>query len=220
MERQVTYSTERLNHLAIVAGVCREIGLGEYLDEQAVDSRQYVSIGTATMAMVLNGLGFSNRRLYLVPQFFANKPVEQLLGLGIKATELNDDCLGPTLDWLYEHDPTRLVASIARRARGVFGIRQDQAHVDTTSFSVSGEYESSDETVLEVTYGYSRDHRADLKQWVLSIATTQDGDVPLFMRPWDGNSSDNVTLIEAVSMLQQQFCAEEGDEPWIAVSLR
>ena len=43
-----------------------------------------VSVGTATVAMVLNGLGFSNRQLYLVPQFFANKPVEHLLGEEIR----------------------------------------------------------------------------------------------------------------------------------------
>ena len=101
-----TYTNERLDHLGIVAGVCQEIGLASYLDEQARNRQQQVSIGTATVAMILNGLGFSNRRLYLVPQFFANKPVEHLLGPGMTAEMLNDDCLGRTLDWLYEKDPT------------------------------------------------------------------------------------------------------------------
>lgn len=53
---------------------------------------------------------------------------------------LNDDCLGRTLDWLYAHDLTKLFAGIATRARQIFGIKADQVHVDTTSFSVSGEY--------------------------------------------------------------------------------
>lgn len=70
------YATERLDHLGIVAGVCQEIGLAEFLDEQAAGSPQKVSVGTATLAMVLNGLGFSNRRLYLLPQFCR----EQALG--------------------------------------------------------------------------------------------------------------------------------------------
>jgi hypothetical protein len=65
---------ERLDHLGIVAGVCREIGLAEYLDALAGPSQQQVSVGTATVAMMLNGLGLSNRRLYLVSQFFATKP--------------------------------------------------------------------------------------------------------------------------------------------------
>src|SRR5690349_22211778 len=120
---------ERLDHLGIVAGICREIGLAKYLDGLAGPSQQQVSIGTATVAMILNGLGFSNRRLYLVPQFFADKPVETLLGPGITANELNDECLGRTLDWLYAHDPTALFAGIATQARRVFGITARQIHV-------------------------------------------------------------------------------------------
>jgi len=87
------------------------------------------------MAMILNGLGFSNRQLYLVPQFFANKPVEHLLGPGIRAEMLNDDCLGRTLDWLYAHDLTKLFAGLATRARQIFGIKAEQVHVDTTSWN-------------------------------------------------------------------------------------
>ncbi|HEY1391662.1 MAG TPA: DUF4277 domain-containing protein [Ktedonobacterales bacterium] len=131
---------ERLDHLGIVAGICREIGLAEYLDALAGPSQQQVSRGTATVAMILNGLGFSNRRLYLVSQFFAPKPVEHLLGLGITAELLHDDCLERTLDWLYDHDPTALFAGIARQACQRFGIGTRQVHVDTTSFAVTGEY--------------------------------------------------------------------------------
>ncbi len=66
---QEAYTAERLDHLGIVAGVCREIGLAEWLDAQDEHSHERVSVGTATVAMILNGLGFSNRRLHLVPQF-------------------------------------------------------------------------------------------------------------------------------------------------------
>src|SRR5215467_1569784 len=104
---------EHLNHLGIVAEVCREIGVAEWLNQQDPTHQQHVSVGTATVAMVLNGLGFSNRQLYLIPQFFADKPIEQLLGPGIRAEDLNDDCLGRTLDWLYEHNVTTLFAGLA-----------------------------------------------------------------------------------------------------------
>ena len=224
---------ERLDHLGIVAGVCKEIGLAAWLDAQDPDNRQQVSVGTATVAMILNGLGFSNRQLYLVPQYFANKPVEHLLGAGISADMLNDDCLGRTLDWLYTHDPTKLFAGIASQARQVFGITTRQVHVDTTSFSVSGAYSSAGERVegsgtsaetpevesalIAVTYGYSRDHREDLKQWMLALATTHEGDVPLFLQPLDGNSSDKVSLLAAVLAIQKQL--QEGDaEPSVYVA--
>jgi transposase len=222
LETAVTYATERLDHLGIVAGVCREIGLAEFLDEQAKGSRQRVTIGTATVAMVLNGLGFTNRRLYLVPQFFENKPLGRLLGAkDIQAADLNDDCLGRTLDWLHAHDVTRLFAGLALRARRVFGIESSQIHVDTTSFSVHGEYESAprgEEATIALTYGYSREHRADLKQWMMALATTHEGDVPLLMRPLGGNSSDAHTLVAAVEALKEQLGAEEQEESPIFVA--
>jgi hypothetical protein len=52
---------------------------------------------------------------------------------------LNDECLGRTLDWIYEHDPTKLFAGLALQARRRFGIKAQQVHIDTTSFSVNGE---------------------------------------------------------------------------------
>ncbi len=211
---------ERLDHLGIVAGVCQEIGLAAYLDALAGPSQQQVSVGTATVAMILNGLSFSNRRLYLVSQFFATKPVEHLLGPGITADMLHDDCLGRTLDWLYAHDPTALFAGIARQARQRFGLTARQVHVDTTAFSVSGAYASTeaeaggaDVHAIAVTYGYSRDHRADLKQWMLALATTRQGDVPLFCQALDGNASDKVSLLAAVEALAEQLRPpEEGDD--------
>jgi hypothetical protein len=69
---------ERLDHLGIVTGLCQEIGLAAYLDALAGPNAQQVSIGTATTTMILNGLGFSNRRLYLISQYFASKPVERV----------------------------------------------------------------------------------------------------------------------------------------------
>jgi transposase len=136
--------------------------------------------------------------------------------------DLNDDCLGRALDWLYAHDPTTLFAGIALRARRAFGIRARQVHVDTTSFTVTGEYAAEsgdvadvDAQTIAVAYGYSRDHRADLKQWMLAPATTRQGDVPLFCQALDGNASYKVSLVAAVEALAAQLRAaaeaEEGE---------
>jgi transposase len=230
MAAEIAYQTERLDHLGIVAGICRDIGIAEWLDAQAGASQRQVSIGTAVVAMILNGLGFSNRQLYLVPQFFANKPVEHLLGKGITADQLNDDCLGRTLDWIYEHDPTTLFAGLALQARQRFGVTTQQVHVDTTSFSVNGAYlpkestqtgnpEEEEAIPIAITYGYSRDHRADLKQWMLGLVTTHDGDLPLFMCPLDGNSSDKESISSMVTTVMEHLrttlSEEEQEEPLV-----
>ena len=51
------------------------------------------------------------------------------------------------------------------------GIAARQVHVDAASLAVTGDYATSlDAQTIAVTYGYSRDHREDLKQWMLSLA--------------------------------------------------
>jgi transposase len=212
------FAVERLDHLGIVAGVCQEIGLVEYFDQLDERVHARVTLGQAVQAMVLNGLGFSNRRLYLIPQFFAHKPVERLIGPGITPEDLNDDCLGRALDWLTAHDLTALFAGLAHQARRRFGVEAEVVHLDSTSFSVEGAYETEqdeeeiNEALIRITYGYSRDHRADLKQWQLSLATTTSG-VPLGLQVLDGNASDRTTLAQQVAEVVYQFRAEREEEP-------
>ncbi len=214
-----SFAVERVDHLGLVAGVCQEIGLVEYFDGLDDQAHAHVSLGQAVLAMVLNGLGFSNRRLYLIPQFFEHKPIERLIGPGITADDLNDDCLGRALDWLTAHDLTALFAGLAYQARRRFGVEAEVVHVDSTSFSVEGAYEAPgedkeepNETLIRITYGYSRDHRADLKQWQLSLATTTSG-VPLGLQLLDGNASDRTTLAQQVAEVVYQFRAEREEEP-------
>jgi transposase len=79
---------------------------------------------------------------------------------------------------------------------------------------VTGEYEPDlDAHTLAVTYGYSRDHRADLKQWLLAMATTRTGDVPLYLQALDGNASDKVSLVAEVEALATQLAAAEEEAP-------
>src|SRR5215469_6778204 len=199
---------ERLDHLGIVAGVSREIGLVEYFDDLDAHDHEHVSQGQAVLALILNGLGFSNRQLYLVPQFFAGKPIAHLLGPGIAAEDLNDDRLGRALDWLTKHDLTTLFAGLAVRARSAFGVPLETIHVDTTSFSVHGDYPDvslPDARLIQITYGHSRDHRADLKQWLLALATAGSSDIPIGLQILSGNTSDKVALVQQISRLVEQL---------------
>ncbi len=72
---------------------------------------------------------------------------------------------------------------------------------------------------LAITYGYSRDHREDLKQWMSALATTHDGDVPIFLKPLDGNSADQEHLSAAVKAVMTQLREQlpEEQEQCIAI---
>ncbi len=109
--------------------------------------------------MILNGLGFVSAPLYLFGQFFQGKATEQLLGEGIKPEHLNDDRLGNVLDEVYAAGLSELFLEISLAAANKFGVKRETAHLDSTSFHVDGEYKKSEPGVIEITYGYSRDHR-------------------------------------------------------------
>jgi len=85
-------------------------------------------------------------------------------------------------------------------------IEQRFHHLDTTSFSLSGNYvPASDQHAIRITHGYSKDHRADLKQVVLELLVSQDGGVPLVSKSWDGNTSDTPIFKERAEALMAAF---------------
>jgi transposase len=51
--------------------------------------------------------------------------------------------------------------------------------------------------VIAVTYGYARDHRADLKPWLLTLLTSGEG-VPQCLQPREGTASDTRAWLAAV----------------------
>lgn len=96
--------SEVLDHLGLVAGMFDELGIGDVLDRamQHNPETRIVTVGNAVKAMVLNGLGFMNQQLYLVPKFFQNKPTQRRIAPGGDAQPLHDDTLGRALAMLYD----------------------------------------------------------------------------------------------------------------------
>lgn len=85
---------ENLNHLGLIAGIIDELKIVDIINEQVgIQRDEIVSAGVIIKAIILNGLGFVSRPLYLFTQFFQDKSTEHLLGSGILAEHLNDDCL-------------------------------------------------------------------------------------------------------------------------------
>ena len=90
-----TIQIQNLNHLGIIAGIIDEIGLEEIINQEiGIEEREIVTAGQVVKAIILNGLGFVSKPLYLFPQFFEDKATEHLLGEGIEAKHLNDDKIG------------------------------------------------------------------------------------------------------------------------------
>ena len=69
--------TENLDHHGLVAAICQDLKIAERIDAliYTEDTGRNLTPGKAVEAMIINGLGFTNRRLYLTRQFFQDKPV-------------------------------------------------------------------------------------------------------------------------------------------------
>jgi len=211
---EIIYNTQRLDHLGIVAGICRQIGLIEQIDRYVGVTERKVSVGEAFQAMVLNALGFVGRALYLTPEFFSNKPIDILIREGLTAEDFNDDSLGRALDMLYASGVTEVFACIASHSLDVFGIEHQFVHLDNTSFSLEGKYatQSEDPKAVRITHGYSRDHRPDLKQVVVSLICSYQSSIPIWFQALDGNRVDKESFPRIIQNYISQM--QSSDVPY------
>ncbi len=217
------YSSKQLEHLGLVAGMCDELGLVDLIDQLIPqdEEKPIVSLGQAVKAMILNGLGFANRALYLTPWFFSGKPVKRLIGEGIEAEHLNDDRLGRALDAIYEYNPNLLYSQLAVTVVNYLGLGCQFGHMDSTGFHTDGKYNSNqvpEEGVVHLTKGYSRDHRPDLNQVVLQLICERQAGIPLLMQTLNGNNSDQDSFRDMVDHFTEPMRVDFGIEYLIADS--
>lgn len=211
-------TVERLDHLGIIAGVIKDLGLIEMIDTRVgLDDQEGITTGEAIAGMILNGLGFSDRAMSLTPQFFANKPVGLLFRDGVSAEHFNRFKLGRSLDKTFSYGCDTLFSEVALAVCQQEEVALTFTCLDTTSFSLTGAYvPETDAQAIAITYGYSKDHRPDLKQAVLELMVAQDGGVPLMSQSWDGNVSDTVVFKARCEALLTQFAASETPRYLIA----
>jgi transposase len=192
-----------VQHLPIIKAYADQLGLVSLINHY-VPTEMAVDAGTVVLALVLDTLS-GRSPLYRLEEFFAQQDTALLLGKAVPPQALNDDTAGRVLDRLYDFGTMRLFTACAVRASIRFGLERRYVHFDTTSRSVWGDYQCAEEQDLpfRVTYGYSKDKRPDLKQFVLSTLCV-DRAVPIWGKPEDGNASDktlNTTLLAEIAQL-------------------
>ncbi len=222
----IEISSSALDHHGLVAGAIHELKIAERINRriQHTDPRCVVTTGTSVVAMILNGLGFSNRRLYTVGQFFQNKPINELLGTkGLTPDHLNDDTLGRALDRVFEYGVAKLFCEVSFEILLEHKLFGPFARIDTTTISVEGEYKNSvanEVGVVHVAHGHSKDLRSDLKQLTVLLGVCGPANLPFFLDPLSGNESDKVSLPGSIEKVKS-FYAQLGEAPlftWVADS--
>lgn len=218
-----------IDHLGIVAGIIDEMELVEEVNKKVgIKVKETLTPGQVMKAMILNGLGFLSAPLYLFEEFFVGKATEHLIGEGVEASHLNDDRLGRALDQYYQVGTTKLFTAIAIKAAQKYQVEMSSIHLDGSSMYVQGEYKKESESIdkinqesqlnqeeldsemkpIEIVHGYSRDHRPDLKQFIIDMIVTGDGDIPLYLKVESGNVDDKSVFVSRLKEFRKQWTFE------------
>lgn len=220
---------QNIDHLGIVAGIIDSIGIVEIINELiGIEKDEKVNAGQVVKAMIINGLGFVSKPLYMFPEYFETIACEHLIGTGVKPEYLNDDKLGRVMDKLFIKGLDTIFFIIAVKAAKKFGVSLSTSHLDSSSMHVHGQYNTSlPEVIFEnqkignnqeleeiavkspkeitITYGYSRDHRPDLKQFIIEMICSGDGDIPIFLKLASGNQGDSSCFGQIAVEYQKQL---------------
>jgi len=209
-----------VNHLPIVKAYADKIGLVEIVN-QLVPSEMEMEPGIIFLGMVLDTLS-GRSPLYRLENFFENQDTELLLGKAVDSKSFNDTTVGRLADKLYKAGTIRIFTEISRRSNLIFRVECKHVHFDTTSRIMFGDYDFGKAQGLpfDITYGHSKDHRADLKQFLISMLCVERG-IPIFGKPENGNESDknvNNTVLTDISKWMANHGLEDGAFIYIADS--
>jgi transposase len=209
-------------HLPSAAAYCRSLGVVDVVNDM-VSSQMELQPGVVVQAMVLDTLS-GRSPLYRLKDFLTGRDVELLVGEDLPASAFTDINVGRSLDAIFEAGPSKIVTELGVRATRTFVLDKSVPSYDTTSTSLWGDYRDcegdSPPPGSVITWGHSKDHRPDLKQFMTELLCVDRG-VPIFGRTLDGNSSDktsNNVVLSRISSIMAKHGLGPGAFVYVADS--
>ncbi|TYT76203.1 IS1634 family transposase [Desulfobotulus mexicanus] len=209
MEAPFQFEIADVDHLPIIRKFAEKLGISDIVNDM-VSTGMNLDVGKTLIFLILDTLS-GRSPLYRVADRYTDLEVEALMGAGFEPSSLLSHNLGRMLDCLHETGTHKILSAISHRAVNVFSLNPKVWYFDTTSISLYGnaypEPEQDSETP-HVTHGYSKDHRPDLKQFLISLLCV-DRNIPMLGRVKNGNASD-VTLNNQVLTDVSKYLAAHG----------
>jgi transposase len=196
---------KRLDHLPLVGAMLREVTVKETLDALIPPhARNEVTVGECVEALVLVILT-GEHALSRVAETLAGYALAVIFQRPMGAAHFHDNRLGRALDALWGAGLDRIYGAVISQAIQRYTLDLARLHTDTTSLKVYGAYErETEEEGPLVAFGYSRDHRPDLKQLLFGLTVTAEG-VPVWGHITDGNQSDSTEHRFHITQLRQHL---------------
>jgi len=202
--------TERLGPLPLLNHFFDRLGLFPILDRfvPTTDSRCRLPY-TKGLGVLLRSILTEREPVYRLGEVVSTFAA---FGFGLseeEASGLRDDAIGRSLDRLFDADRGALLTELVLAAGEQFDISFGELHNDSTSVKFTGQYRGAKGRSIRgkkapfITYGYSKDHRPDLKQLLFILTSTRDGGIPVQFRCEAGNESDSRTHVESWEALRR-----------------
>ncbi len=194
--------TRLLAGLPIVNAFYDRLGIDRLLETHVPDDARLRVSPAAALGVVIRNLVVRHAPVYALGEW-AGRYDPSVVGLTPADVDLlNDDRIGRMLSRLFDADRASLLTRLVLDAVDNFDIDLSRLHNDSTSLKLSGAYGTADgrerggKPTPAARYGFSKDHRPDLKQLVGILTVTADGAVPIAFRVADGNTADVTTHID------------------------
>lgn len=207
--------------VAVSSWVLESIGFTEMVNGMVRwDPKQCeMTPGDAAKALILAlSMGAERPAVENLAKRFEDEPLQLYFGSITDRKDLDPDTLARNLTRIHIAGEERLFMNTSAAMRAQFGIKSRAIHSDTTSVSVYGKYDVYDADgngyvidadgnrvpeprALYITRGYSKDHRPDLKQYMLGDAVDDNG-IPWVSKVMDGNTADPTWNRQCLDLLE------------------
>jgi transposase len=195
----LTITNEQVNSLPLLLSIIIDMGIRDLIDTHVPPHGNWegASMGTVLSIWLSHILQERDHRLVTVRDWAADRvqTLNTLLDIRLRDTDCTDDRLATVLTLL--GDPTTqtaLDAAQLQRWVRVYRLPTETVRLDSTSISVYHD-DVADDSLLQ--QGYSKEHRPDLRQFKLMLATLDPLGLPICCQPIAGNTGDNGLYVPA-----------------------
>ncbi len=203
MNEPLTITTERVDDLPLLLAQMERMGIARLLDAHfpTNGNREGLSLGKVTTIWLTHVLSQADHRMNRV-QPWAERRLETLRGCSdasLQVRDLGDDRLADVLEYLSDDEHWRafeqeLTGHLVR----AYDLHADCVRLDSTTASSYGAV--SEDGLLQL--GHSKDHRPDLGQLKVMLATLDPLGLPLATEVLSGERADDPLYLPAIARVR------------------
>lgn len=203
MNESLTITTERVDDIPLLLAQMQRMGLARLLDAHfpTHGNRQGLSLGVVTTIWLTHILSQADHRMNRV-QPWAERRLETLRGASdatLEVRDLGDDRLADVLRHLSDDECWRAFeGELTGHLMRVYDLHADCVRLDSTTASSYGAV--SEDGLLQL--GYSKDHRPDLPQLKVMLATLDPLGLPLATEVLSGERADDPLYLPAITRVR------------------